>query len=105
MQNKRVEKLIEYIHDESLKELLKPSIQKYIYLEEQLQQIEKLPFFKVDKNDKTKQKELPSLKAHKNLMNSYINLGRLLASYFYKEDSEQNDIKKLLELFNEFKEN
>lgn len=53
-------------------------IDEIVFLEEQMQELRKLPFIKVDKNNPMKQKATPAQKQYKEILQQYNNSLRLL---------------------------
>ena len=57
---------------------LEPLIDDMIYLEEQLEELRKLPKLKVHPKDKTKQKPTPAARLYREALANYTNIIRLL---------------------------
>lgn len=62
-------------------EFLTPTIDNFVYLEEQLDDLRKLPKIKVDPKNPERQKVTPAAKIYKELFQQYINALKVLQSY------------------------
>lgn len=98
----RVDKLHKIIDelDESVQLLAHPLVDRLIYLENKLLDLEKLPFIKVHPNDPTKQKETPARKMYIPLLQQYNlvikTLCKLIGVETEQEDSKTAELKKYL---------
>lgn len=73
--------------DERKKELLKlvnndlslePTIDEFLFIENQLVELKKLPFIKIHPKDPTRQKSTPAAKLYKELLQQYTNILKVL---------------------------
>lgn len=71
------EEICENLDAETLK-LVNPLIDHLIFLENQLNELMKLPFIVVKPGDKTKQRTTPAYKQYKDLSQTYINALKLI---------------------------
>lgn len=80
----RLEELKEFAGEETTKKTGK-TIEKIIFLEAKLEELEKLPFIQVHPKDPTKQRNTPAAKMYKEFLQQYINCIKLVESVMYKE--------------------
>ena len=71
----RKEELLKAIEHDAI---LVPSVEKLVYLEEELDRLQKMPKYKVHPNDPTKQKILPAAKLYKEYLQQYNNLLKII---------------------------
>lgn len=95
----KLHKLIDEL-DESVQLLAHPLVDRLIYIENKLLDLEKLPFIKVHPNDPTKQKETPARKMYIPLLQQYNliikNICNLMGVNTEQEDSKTAELKKYL---------
>lgn len=72
--NDRKQELIQYVDDK----MLEPMIDDFLFIENQLIELKKLPFIKVHPKDPTKQKPTPAAKLYKELLQQYTNISKIL---------------------------
>lgn len=76
-------------------ELIKNIIDEVIFLEEQLQELKKLPLIKVNPENPSQQKATPAAKQYKEFLQQYNNLIKLLFSVSgQKENDEESPLRK-----------
>ncbi len=98
----RVEQLHKIIDelDESVQLFAHSLVDRLIYLEERLFELEKLPFIKVHPQDPTKQKETPARKMYVPLLQQYNlvikTLCKLIGVETEQDDSKTAELKKYL---------
>lgn len=80
---KRKQEVIDYLKQNKNVsiEFLEPTIDNFVYLEEQLDDLRKLPKIKVDPKNPQRQKIIPAAKIYKELFQQYINALKVLQSY------------------------
>ena len=84
--------------DENKKELISPLLDDIVFLEEQMEELKKLPFIQVHPTDPTKQRVTKAAKLYKEHSQSYMNAIRILGSLLNKQDaSAQNELLKRLQ--------
>jgi len=71
-------------------EFLMPTIENFVYLEGQLEELRKLPKIRVNPNNPEQQKTTPAAKMYKELFQQYLNALKVLQSY----DKNLNDIEE-----------
>lgn len=95
----KLHKLIDEL-DESVQLLAHPLVDRLIYIENRLLDLEKLPFIKVHPNDPTKQKETPARKMYIPLLQQYNliikTICNLMGVNTEQEDSKTAELKKYL---------
>lgn len=74
----RKQELIEIIGEEN-KKLLQPLIEKIVFLEKKLEELEQLPFYKINPQNDKQQKVLPAFKVYKETLQQYNNCIKLIA--------------------------
>lgn len=81
--NDRKKEIIKYLKQNKNVsiEFLEPTIDNFVYLEEQLDDLRKLPKIKVDPKNPERQKVTPAVKIYKELFQQYINALKVLQSY------------------------
>ena len=72
--NRREELLTAINHDPTLT----PLVDDAVYLEQQLEELRRLPKLKVHPNDSTKQKATPAAKLYKEMLQQYTNIIKVL---------------------------
>lgn len=76
------------------KELNEPLKQKALFLEGQLAELEKLPFYRVNPDNPVQQKQTEAGRLYKDLLQAYCNVMKMLNSVVYKnvvEDADEFD--------------
>lgn len=86
----QLNKLFENLSDEQ-KELNKPLMEKALFLEGQLADLEKLPFYRVHPEKPELQKRTDAGKLYKDLLQAYCNVMKMLNSIIYKSSVEVED--------------
>lgn len=76
--------------DENEKKLVQPLIQKVIFWEHQMLELEKLPFICTNPKNPMQQKKTEASKLHKEISQSYMNAIRILCSLIHKVDSNED---------------
>ena len=64
-------------------------VSKVLFLEKRLDELEKLPFIKVNPNNPTQQKTTPAAKQYKELLQQYTNCIKILSRAGNVDDSEE----------------
>ena len=91
----RKKQLIKIIGENGNAELLTPLIDQVIHLEKQLNELEKLPFYKVNPDNPQQQKVLPVFKLYKEILQQYTNCLKLLAHESGKDnEDEESPLRK-----------
>lgn len=87
----RREKLNEIFKDinKNEKELIDPLIDELVFLENQMDQLKKLPFIRVHPKNPAKQETTPAAKQYKECSQSYMNAIRILCSLIHKDDNQE----------------
>lgn len=80
-------KVFEQIDD--TKDVIMPMIDDVVFLEDQLQQLRKLPFIRVNPKDPAQQKLTPAAKQYKELLQQYNNCVKILTSVLRKDAPEE----------------
>lgn len=68
--------------------ILLPLIEKVIFIEKQLTEVEALPFYKVNPSNHAQQKMLPAFRIYKELLQQYTNCVKVLAGAIGQNESE-----------------
>lgn len=83
--------------DENEKKLVGPLIEKVVFWENQMSELEKLPFISTNPKNPTQQKKTEASKLHKEISQSYMNAIRILCSLIHKDDSnEESPLRQYL---------
>lgn len=86
----RKEELIKVFEQiEDTKDVIMPMIDDVVFLEDQLQQLRKLPFIRVNPKDPAQQKLTPAAKQYKELLQQYNNCVKILTSVLRKDVPEE----------------
>ena len=64
-------------------------VSKMLFLEKRLEELEKLPFIKVNPNNPEQQKTTPAAKQYKELLQQYTNCIKILSRAGNADDSEE----------------
>ncbi len=81
-------KVFEQVEDS--KEVIIPLIDDVVFLEEQLQELRKLPFLRVNPKDPSIQKATPAAKQYKELLQQYNNCIKILTGILRKDAPEED---------------
>ena len=65
-------------------------IEDMVFLEEQLQELRKLPFIRVNPHDLSQQKTTPAAKQYKELLQQYNNCVKILTGILRKDTPEED---------------
>ena len=74
---------------EDTKGIIRPMSDDVVFLEEQLQELRKLPFIRVNPNDFSQQKPTPAAKQYKELLQQYNNCVKILTGIIRKDTPEE----------------
>ena len=86
--------------DKTEKQLIDKLLDEIVFLEEQMINLKKLPFIKINPKNQTQQKITPAAKLYKEHSQSYMNAIRILLNTLRKVESSAAD--ELLERLKEF---
>lgn len=81
-------KLFDQIED--TKDIILPMIDDVVFLEQQLDQLRKLPFMKVNPQNPAQQKPTPAAKQYKELLQQYNNCIKILTGILRKDAPEED---------------
>lgn len=88
----RKNELLKIVNNEPL---LIPLVEEVVMIEEQLTEVRKLPFYKVNPNNPTQQKMLTAFRIYKELLQQYTNCIKTLArSIGMDEKDEESPLRK-----------
>jgi hypothetical protein len=75
--------------------VFEPLIDKIVYLEGQLEELQKLPMIKVNPNNPSQQKTTPSAKLYKEFLQQYTNCIKIISRASGDEgDDEESPLRK-----------
>lgn len=74
---------------EDTKDIVLPMIDDVVFLEEQLQELRKLPFIRVNPKNHADQKPTPAAKQYKELLQQYNNCIKILTGILRKDATEE----------------
>ncbi len=87
--------------NENERKLIDPLINEVIFLENQMQELKKIPFISVHPKNPTLQKKTEAAKLYKECSQSYMNAIRILCSLLHKiEGGEEDPVAKFMENLN-----
>ena len=90
----RKEELLKLVNDSNRTTVL-PLIDKMLFLENQLEQLEKLPMIKVNPENPMQQKSTPASKLYKEFVQQYTNVGKVISHMVGVEnDQEESPLRK-----------
>lgn len=88
--NRKDELLKIFDQIEDTKDIILPMIDDVVFLEEQLQELRKLPFIRVNPQDPSMQKPTPAAKQYKELLQQYNNCIKILTGILRKDAPEED---------------
>ena len=74
---------------EDTKGIILPMIDDVVFLEEQLHELRKLPFIRINPKDLSQQKATPAAKQYKELLQQYNNCVKILTGILRKDTPEE----------------
>ena len=87
----RKEELIKIFESvEDTKGVIMPMIDDVVFLEQRLDELRKLPFIRVNPNNKAEQKTTPAAKQYKELLQQYNNCIKILTGILRKDAAEED---------------
>lgn len=90
----RKEELLKLVNDSNRTTVL-PLIDKMLFLENQLEQLEKLPMIKVNPENPIQQKSTPASKLYKEFLQQYTNVVKVISHMVGVEnDQEESPLRK-----------
>lgn len=90
----RKEELLKLVNDSNRTTVL-PLIDKMLFLENQLEQLEKLPMIKVNPENPMQQKSTPASKLYKEFLQQYTNVVKVISHMVGVEnDQEKSPLRK-----------
>lgn len=88
--NRKDELLKIFDQIEDTKDIILPMIDDVVFLEDQLQELRKLPFIRVNPQDPSMQKPTPAAKQYKELLQQYNNCIKILTGILRKDAPEED---------------
>lgn len=86
----RKDELLKVFEDvEHTKDIIMPMIEDVVFLEQQLEELRKLPFIKVNPKNPAQQKPTPAAKQYKELLQQYNNCIKILTGILRKDAAEE----------------
>lgn len=83
------------------KKLIDPLLDEIVFLENQMNELKKFPFIRINSKNSNLQRKTEAAKLYKECSQSYMNAIRILCSILHKVDSSaENELMKKLEEFN-----
>ena len=90
----RKEELLKLVNDSNRTTVL-PLIDKMLFLENQLEQLEKLPMIKVNPENPMQQKSTPASRLYKEFLQQYTNVVKVISRMVGVEnDQEESPLRK-----------
>lgn len=87
--NRKQELLKIFEQVEDTKGIIMPMIDDVVFLEQQLDELRKLPFIRVNPKDTSMQKTTPAAKQYKELLQQYNNCIKILTGILRKDSPEE----------------
>lgn len=88
--NRKDELLNVFNEIEDTKDIILPMIDDVVFLEEQLKDLRKLPFLRVNPDNPSQQKPTPAAKLYKELLQQYNNCIKILIGILRKDAPEED---------------
>jgi hypothetical protein len=88
--NRKDELLNVFNEIEDTKDIILPMIDDVVFLEEQLKDLRKLPFLRVNPDNPSQQKPTPAAKLYKELLQQYNNCIKILTGILRKDAPEED---------------
>lgn len=82
----RKEELLKLVNDSTLA----PLVDKLLFIEGQLESLEKLPMIKVNPNNPEQQKATPAAKLYKEFLQQYTNIIKVISHAIGDENNEED---------------
>lgn len=76
--------------DESIKKILKTTMDETVFIEEQLKELKKYPFLEVNPKNTSKQRQTAAAKQYKELLQQYNNCIKILLSALIKSEVKED---------------
>lgn len=91
MKTDRKEELLKVFDQvDDAKDIILPLIDDVVFLEGQLEDLRKLPFIRISKQDPSLQKATPAAKLYKELLQQYNNCIKILTGVLRKDSAEED---------------
>ena len=88
----RKEELLKYVEPD-----MYPLIDEVVFLENQLVELKKLPFIRVNPKDNSLQKSTPAAKQYKELLQQYTNIIKILTKSSDSDSGEESPLRKWMD--------
>lgn len=75
-------------------------VDRLLFLEQQLEKLEKLPLLRVNPNDPERQKATPAAKMYKEFLQQYVNVFKALEKATGADESEESPLRKWAKMRN-----
>ena len=96
--NRKEELLQIFDQIEDTKNIIAPMIEDLVFLEDQLRELRKLPFIRINPVDPSQQKATPAAKQYKELLQQYNNCIKILTGILRKDaPEEESPLRMFLE--------
>lgn len=79
--------------DANVLTIVTPLIERLVYVEEQLMELEKVPHIKFHPDDRSRQKDLPAGKRYNQMLAQHKDIVRILCSLVHKSDGGEIESK------------
>lgn len=96
---KQLDEIFKNVGDDQ-KQLIDKMLDELVFLEEEMEKLQKLPFIKVNPNNPEQQKVTPAAKLYKEHSQSFMNAVRILSRILEKTEASSKD--QLMEMLSEF---
>lgn len=95
--SKRRAELLNYIDNDPI---LIPMVERLLFLEGKLEELEKLPLLRINPNNPVQQKATPAAKLYKEYLQQYVNVFKALERATGADDTEISPLRKWAEARN-----
>lgn len=88
--NQRKDKIIEYLKNNGCDiGFIEQAVEEFVFLENRLTELRKLPFIQIHPKNKKLQKSTPASKQYKGILQQYTNMLKVLSKFAGKDETQQ----------------
>nr|DAF26619.1 MAG TPA: hypothetical protein [Caudoviricetes sp.]DAH12969.1 MAG TPA: hypothetical protein [Caudoviricetes sp.] len=98
--NQRKEKIIEYLKTNGCDiGFIEQAVDEFVFLENRLTELRKLPFIQFHPKNKKLQKATPASKQYKELLQQYTNLLKVLSKFISNDEQQESPLREWVEKY------
>lgn len=96
----RKEKIIEYLKTNGCDiGFIEQAVDEFVFLENRLTELRKLPFIQFHPKNKKLQKATPASKQYKELLQQYTNLLKVLSKFISNDEQQESPLREWVEKY------